>query len=113
MPVQRRKRENRRFEQVFGRKPSVSRKFLEVAVGQALENEFRTLPVDESWRITSRRDGPDRRDRHARGLPRRNEGLALCFGDRAQDLVVVAPGQKRLDADGTARYQSCGRSGQW
>src|SRR5829696_4657533 len=102
---------NGRFLQLFAFASELFAIILEMTVRQALQWDVPALRVQKLRRRRARNDGANLTHLDPGNAGGIDEGAKLILGDCAQDFVVVAAGDERIDADRAARYQACSRFG--
>ncbi len=70
-----------------------------MAVGATLQYDSAALPIEEFRRFSTRNHHADRIQRHAGALGVLYERFDAIFGDRAQDLIIVAAGDQCFDCN--------------
>src|SRR5258708_16312758 len=97
---------NTRIRQVFAWRRALFARILEMAVGEARQRYFPALGVQKLWSWRPGHNGTYGGHGHP-GQPRSlGECIKAILRDCAQNLVIVAAGNDRLNADGTTRDQS-------
>src|SRR3984957_601630 len=99
---------NGRFRQVFAPKPALFTKILrvrilEVAVGEPRQRDRPAMRVQKPGSGGPGDDGAVGSHGHCPKPGILRERLKARLRDRAQDLVILAAGDNRLDADNAAR----------